>query len=43
MHCRKVRNDRQTWEKIESYVEQRSSARFSHGLCDECLEKNYPE
>src|SRR5262249_16386679 len=43
MHCHKVRTEEKTWQQIEAYVEQRSSTRFSHGLCDGCLTKLYPE
>ena len=43
MHCKRVRNDAATWERIESYVARHSEATFSHGLCPECFEKNYPE
>lgn len=42
MHCKRVRNDKQIWERIETYIEQRSDATFSHALCNECLETYYP-
>ena len=41
--CKKVRTDDGTWEEIEVYVSQRSDANFSHGLCDQCLKRLYPE
>lgn len=43
MHCHKIRNDEESWERIENYIEHHSEAEFSHGLCPECLEKYYPE
>lgn len=43
MHCKKIRNDDDRWERIESYLEDRSEVAFSHGLCNECLEAHYPE
>jgi len=43
MHCKRVRNDQQIWERIETYIEQRSDATFSHALCNECLETYYPQ
>jgi len=43
MHCKRVRNDQQIWERIETYIEQRSNATFSHALCSECLEIYYPQ
>jgi len=43
MHCKRVRNDQQIWERVETYIEQRSDATFSHALCNECLETYYPQ
>lgn len=34
--CKKVRDDRGFWESVESYVASRSSAHFTHGICNEC-------
>jgi GAF domain-containing protein len=34
--CKKVRNDRNYWESIETYLSQRSRATFSHGICPDC-------
>ncbi|MCL2012957.1 MAG: response regulator [Cystobacterineae bacterium] len=42
MHCKRIRNNQQIWERIETYIEQRSDATFSHALCNECLETHYP-
>jgi putative methionine-R-sulfoxide reductase with GAF domain len=35
-YCKKVRNDRNYWERIETYIGQRSHTTFSHGICPEC-------
>lgn len=43
MHCHKVRNEKNLWQKLEAYIEDHSDTRFSHALCEECLEKYYPE
>jgi len=43
MHCHKIRNDQQSWERLEKYIAKHSDAEFSHGLCPECLEKYYPD
>jgi hypothetical protein len=37
-YCKKVRNDENYWEQIESYICQHSDAQFSHGICPECRE-----
>lgn len=42
MHCKRIRDDGSSWQKMESYIEQRSKVVFSHGLCDSCLEQHYP-
>lgn len=40
-NCKKVRNDKGYWERVETYISQRSAAKFSHGLCEACIEKLY--
>ena len=30
-------------EGVEAYIEAHSEAEFSHGICDECAHKLYPE
>lgn len=41
--CKKIRNDQGYWEQVESYVCRHTDARFSHGLCKECIAKLYPD
>jgi PAS domain-containing protein len=41
--CRKVRDDSGDWQSLERYVELSLGKRFSHGLCDGCVENLYPE
>lgn len=41
--CKKVRTDKGYWERVEKYVQDRSDARFSHGICPECAKKLYPK
>ncbi len=36
--CKKVRDDGGYWSQVEAYIEQRTEARFSHGLCPVCFE-----
>jgi phosphoserine phosphatase RsbU/P len=43
MHCKRIRSQESLWEKVETYIEQRSDAKFSHALCQDCLQKHYPE
>ena len=37
--CKKVRDDQNYWHEVESYISQRTEARFSHGYCPACLKK----
>ena len=39
--CKKVRDDDGYWQQIESYVSDHSEAKFSHGICPECMIKLY--
>lgn len=41
--CKKIRNDKGSWEQIELYIGDRSDAEFTHGLCPECAKQIYPE
>jgi len=38
-YCKKVRDDKNYWQQVESYVGQHSEARFSHGICPDCYQK----
>jgi len=42
-HCKKIRDDQGYWNQLESYIQSHSEADFSHGVCEECLRKYYPE
>lgn len=42
-HCNKIRDDRGHWTRVESYVSAHSQAKFSHGICPDCLRREYPE
>jgi PAS domain S-box-containing protein len=35
-YCKKVRNDSNYWQQIDSYVTQHSDVLFSHGVCPDC-------
>ncbi len=43
MHCKKIRDDHDSWHKLEDYITAHSEALFSHGICDTCLKQHYPE
>ena len=43
MYCKKIRDDKNYWQAIESYITEHSEAIFSHGICPECMKKHYPD
>lgn len=42
-HCKRIRDDQNNWQPVESYISQRSGAKFSHGVCPDCLREHYRE
>lgn len=42
-YCKKIRDERNDWKRLEEYIEDRSSAEFSHGICPECFAKHRPD
>ena len=43
MYCKEIRDDKGSWNKLEEYISEHSEAQFSHGICEKCREKYYPE
>ncbi len=41
--CKRIRDEKDNWHPIESYIRDRADVEFSHGICPECAEKLYPE
>jgi len=41
--CKKIRDDQGYWEEVEKYISSHSKAQFSHTLCNECMQRLYPE
>jgi len=41
MHCKSIRDEQDQWKALEQYVADRSSVRFSHGLCPTCATTHY--
>jgi phosphoserine phosphatase RsbU/P len=38
-YCKKIRNDQNYWQQVETYVTQHSAAQFTHSICPECKGK----
>lgn len=41
--CKKIRDDDGYWQQLEVYMREHTEAEFSHGICDECMNKLYSE
>lgn len=39
-YCKQVRDDRDYWQQVESYIGSRTDAVFSHGICPTCYERH---
>ena len=42
-HCKKIRDDKGSWNQIEVYIRERSNADFTHSVCPECAKRYFPE
>ena len=40
--CKNIRNDGGYWQRVESFVQENSSAEFTHGMCPDCARKYFP-
>jgi sigma-B regulation protein RsbU (phosphoserine phosphatase) len=38
-YCKKIRDDQNYWQQVESYVGKHSEAKFSHSICPQCYEE----
>ena len=42
-YCKRIRDDQDYWKQIEHYLSEHSNARFSHGICPDCMKQHLPE
>jgi hypothetical protein len=38
-YCNKVRSDDDYWQRVETYISERTGTRFSHGACPDCFQQ----
>jgi DNA-binding response OmpR family regulator len=38
-YCKKIRNDQNYWQQVDTYVADHSEAQFTHGICPDCRDK----
>lgn len=39
-YCKKIKDDNNHWQHMESYISHRTEANFSHGICPDCYQKH---
>jgi DNA-binding response OmpR family regulator len=37
-YCRKIRNDENYWQMVETYINEQTGSNFTHGICPTCHE-----
>ncbi len=37
-YCKKIRDDRNYWEQVDTYLARHTQAEFTHGICPDCYE-----
>lgn len=42
-HCKDIRNNDGDWVRMETYIQSKSAAEFSHSVCDKCFEEHYSD
>ena len=42
-NCKKIRDDKGYWNQVEKYVSDHTEAKFSHGICPDCVKVLYPD
>lgn len=43
MYCKMIRDDEGAWTQLERYIRDHTDADFSHGMCEPCAKKMFPE
>ena len=38
-YCKRIRDDRNYWQRVEVYVSEHTDATFTHGICPSCLDE----
>jgi DNA-binding response OmpR family regulator len=42
-YCRRIRDEKGGYSNLEEFVSDRTTARFSHGVCPDCAKTHFPE
>lgn len=41
MYCKRIRDDSNYWQQVESYIHQHTGSNFSHGICPDCFNHEF--
>jgi len=41
--CQQIRDSEGNWRKVDEYIQRRTDAEFTHGICPACAKKLYPD
>ncbi|MCP9850699.1 GAF domain-containing protein [Cyanobium sp. Morenito 9A2] len=42
-YCKAIRNDAGYWSSVEAFIKQHADVSFTHGVCEACIDKHFPE
>lgn len=42
-YCKGIRDDQGYWSTVEAFIQQHSDVGFTHGVCNECMKRHFPE
>ena len=42
-YCKSIRNDAGYWSSVEIFLQEHADLGFTHGVCQDCIEKHFPE
>lgn len=42
-YCNKIRDDKGSWENVDVYIARHSAVGVTHGICPECMSKQFPQ
>ncbi|MBI5247286.1 MAG: response regulator [Elusimicrobia bacterium] len=42
-YCRRIRDERGSYQSLEEFVSAKTPAQFSHGVCPECVKIHFPD
>ncbi|KEF42116.1 MAG: diguanylate cyclase [Cyanobium sp. CACIAM 14] len=42
-YCKAIRNDAGYWSSVEAFIKDHADVEFTHGVCQACIEKHFPE